>query len=157
MIVLALDISGNFNEGKGITGWAIMRDHTLLFTGMIRAQPYKVAFEYYAKILEKIVDTTLAYKHEPVRIVVEDYLLYSHKAAAQTNSHMETSQLLGIIKFFCWQRNIKCITQRAVDVKNRWTDEILVHAGIELPHYTGAQHVRDAIRHAKHYVTFNKE
>ena len=156
MTVLALDISGAFHEGKGVTGWCTMTDRKLLATGIVSAINHKTDMTYYRAILDLITRMALLHHGTPFTVVIEDYLLYGHKAAAQTNSHMETSQLLGIVKYFCWEHGITYTTQRAVDVKNRWTDDILIHAKIDLPHYKNSKHVRDAIRHAMHYTTFYK-
>ena len=39
--ILALDPSGNFSEGKGITGWCLMNDKgELIETGVIKATTY---------------------------------------------------------------------------------------------------------------------
>lgn len=152
MTILALDISGNFHEGKGTTGCCLLFPDNRIVTYTINANAYASANEYYDKIVRTIISENGSAKG--FTVVVEDYLLYGSKAAAQIHSRMETSQLLGIIKYICYKNEIKCVVQRAVDVKNRWTDTILEHNGVEMPTGKGSQHVKDAIRHAMHYKTF---
>ena len=80
---------------------------------------------------------------------VEEYILYAQKAAAQINSHFETSQLIGVIRLYCWQNNIPVFSRPAARAKPRWTDEILVHKGIlsEEDVVNGySPHIKDSIR-----------
>lgn len=164
--ILGIDPSGNFTEGKGTTGFVLLdKNLKILEHGEIKADDFKEQGEYWERHIE-IIDT-LADKD--TAIVVEDYLLYAHTADSQIGSRMETPQLLGVIKHYCWQHGLDLNFQKAVAVKNRWNDEILEHKGylmktknnryLLLP--TGSTsngHIRDALRHAVHFVTFyNKE
>ena len=84
---------------------------------------------------------------------------------AQVNSQMETVQLLGIIKQFCFDFNVPYFLRPAVAVKARWKDEILVYKNIIIkkgsryiapcrPDRALCDHERDSIRHAVHFNTF---
>lgn len=151
--ILAFDPSGSFNEGKGTTGWCIMFHGKLIKCGMISAENYKTAMEYYEAHLAMISRMKACYKQN-FTVVMEDYLLYAKRTSSQINSRMETCKLIGIIQYYCWTHSIKCVLQTASQVKKRWTDEILEHEGIELPTTYAERHARDAIRHAMHYTYF---
>lgn len=155
MIILALDPSGSYEEGKGTTGVAIFNDKKLMHVEQIRAEEYDNKLQYWKDHLHLINDW------EPDIIVVEDYLLYADKAKSQIHSRMETPKLLGIIEYHCLNREHKIVFQRAVDVKRRWKDEILEHKGFisksgSTTYALGvaiSKHIKDAIRHGAHYTT----
>ena len=160
--VLALDPSGNFDEGKGTTGWCLMRDYdaTVMRTGHIAAKDYKTVHEYWHAHIELLQELKAAYH---IRcIVLEDYLLYATKASSQINSRFETPQLIGIIKYWCETMHIHYDTQPASLVKNRWANAILERKGVlqrkGTRWYCGKhcinRHEIDAIRHAMHYCKF---
>ena len=159
MIILAMDPSGAFMEGKGTTGdsiWAYNEgNYKLLNIGQIAAVDFSTQQDYYnahINLLESI---------KPDKLVIEDFLLYAHKAKQQIGSKMETPKLIGIIEYECNRLNIDVIMQRALDVKKRWNDNILVYKGIlekQGSHYaigttkSVSKHIRDSIRHGIHYI-----
>jgi len=157
---LCLDPSGNYNEGKGTTGWVLMDLETkkVIKFGVLKAAAASSQMDYWDKHIE-LIEGLSAYK--PV-VVAEDYLLYADKAEAQINSRLETPQLLGIIQYECWKRNIDIHMQPAVRVKTRWSEKILVHKGYLtvrgrkylLNNHTVVGHIRDALKHGIHYATF---
>jgi len=165
---LGIDPSGAYKEGKGTTGWCLLDNKTnkLIAVGTIKASEYASAYTYWQRhlaLLEKFVK-----KYKGTAVSIEDYILYRASALAQVNSQMETVQLLGIIKYFCYNKNIPVFIRPAVAVKKRWADDILVYKGIILKvgsrymtpnkHQIICEHERDAIRHAMHFNTFeNKE
>lgn len=160
--ILAIDPSGNFNEGKGTTGWCLYDTVTnkIAKFGAIKASQYKSSLEYWDAHI-KLIDDMAGYA---LTVVIEDYLLYSNKAQSQIRSRFETPKLIGVLQYELYLRNISVVFQNASLVKTRWSDEILEHKG--LIHKTGkyytisgiqlSEHCRDAIRHAKHYATFRK-
>lgn len=158
--VLAIDPSGNFNEGKGMTGWALLdaNDLKVIKFGVISASKFDTQEEYWAAHLE-LIDGLLGYK--PL-IVVEDYMLYANRARSQINSKLETPRLLGAILMHAWFQGIKLIFQPAAIVKSRWTDNILVKKGvveqdgnrIKLSNVVLVDHIKDAIRHGVHVCVF---
>lgn len=152
--ILALDISGSYHEGKGVTGWCLMRDGKVMRYGLIRAENYTSDMLYYKAHATLVHNMRACYKD--IHVVLEDYLLYGSKAKAQINSRMETSQLLGILKYYCYSEKISCYIQAASLVKKRWSDDILIHKGIELPESREMRHARDAIRHATHHTYFGE-
>lgn len=153
-----MDISGNFKEGKGVTGWCLAetREQTIHIVqyGTVCAEQYNSAEEYWQANVKLITRFFKVYPE--LHVVIEDYLLYASKAKSQINSKLETSQLLGILKYYCYTNCIIYKIQTASEVKTRWTDARLQHRGVSLPNFKNARHVKDAIRHAMHYGVFYK-
>lgn len=157
--ILAIDPSGNFHEGQGTTGWCLMNsDCKVEAIGQVRAKDFETQYEYWDKIL-RIINDTFQYDF----LVIEDYRLYKHKASSQINSKMETPRLLGVIEY-CSKREVHY--QMAAQVKQRWKDELLCKKGYltkrqhkSSTHYylnglLTTPHMRDAIRHAIHFIKF---
>lgn len=161
--ILAFDPSGNFNEGKGTTGWCLYDTETkkIVKFGAIKASKYESPMEYWSAHI-KLIDDLVGYA---LTVVIEDYLLYSNRADSQINSRFETPKLIGMLQYELYMRGIKTVFQTASLVKNRWTDAILVHKGLirqqggsyYLAETKLSDHSRDAIRHAVHYATFRKD
>lgn len=159
--VLALDPSGSYQEGLGTTGWCLFDIETnkIAKFGYIYAGDYDCQFKYWHAHV-KLIDSLAGYKPD---VVIEDYLLYGNRAMNQINSRLETPQLLGIIKYECYMRGLFIYIQTALQVKKRWPDNVLVHKGYIHKDGKGysicdiplSDHVRDSIRHAVHYSTFN--
>lgn len=160
MLVLAIDPSGSYYEGKGTTGWALFESTTriMLDYGSIRASDYSTVNEYYQAVSKLI--------KPGMKVVIEEFLLYASKAKQQINSKMETSKLIGYLQMYCFSHNISYTMQLAGEVVRRWADSILVHKGVikqangklrnmyyALGRLTN-DHERDAMRHAMHYITF---
>ena len=161
--ILAIDPSGNFKEGKGITGWCLLdtKTHKVAKFGYISAEMYRNQYAYWDAHIT-LIDSLAGYAPA---IVVEDYLLYGNRATNQINSRFETPQLIGIIKYECYKRGIITYIQTAVSVKTRWNNKILVSKGYLKEkgrgYYIGdvlvSDHIQDALRHAVHFATFGKE
>lgn len=163
--ILAIDPSGSFHEGKGITGWVFIdAKQNLLASGIIKAKSYNTAEEYYNAHL-KLIDKYHKPNGKGLVIVIEDYILYKHKSHNQINSRMETSKLIGILQWYCWYKVIDYKMQLATQVKNRWSDDVLIKTGIFIKkdktiiHKQSGKlmtspHVKDAFRHATHFATF---
>lgn len=163
--VLAFDPSGSFQEGKGVTGWCLVKRRSkksieVIKSGVIRAKDYNTAMDYYIahlKLIDKMdrnYNDLHTYIKRKLHIVIEDYRLYASKADCQINSRMETCQLIGILKYYCYTKNLHYTLQMAGEVKTRWTDDRLVNKGIELPVTNERRHIKDAIRHAIHFIYF---
>lgn len=161
--ILAIDPSGNYKEGKGITGWCLLDTLTkkIVKFGYISAEMYPNQYAYWDAHIT-LIDSLSGYAPA---IVVEDYLLYGNRATNQINSRFETPQLIGIIKYECYKRGILTYLQTAVSVKRRWNNDILVRKGYlnkkGRGYYIGrvlvSDHIQDALRHAVHFATFGKE
>jgi len=161
-----VDPSGNFHEGKGTTGICALKCGTnkMLSVQPISAKDFKSAEEYWLAHLDMFQGFIDANYH--IKLVVEDYLLYETKALAQSNSRMETSQLIGCIRLWCHQKQVPLKIQPASAVKTRWTNEILEHKRYIKHNPSGRgwatndrerpvnRHCIDAIRHAVHEDMF---
>lgn len=161
--ILAMDPSGNYVEGKGITGWVLLDSVSgkIIKFGTISAENYKGSFEFWDAHIN-LLDGLAGF--QPA-IVIEDYRLYHNRAVNQINSLMETPRLIGVISYECYKRGYWTTFQTAVQVKTRWSDEILVRKGFlttnghvfYLNNVLIPDHVKDAVRHAVHYATFRKD
>ena len=158
MRILTLDPSGNFskNEGDGTTGWAIFHYGELKDFGHVQASGYERIEEYWQAISE-LIDLSIDI------VVCESYRLFAGKASAQSNSMMETPQLIGYLRMYCYKWQIPIVFQDPKD-KARVTDPILVRQGVfELKgkkHYCLGRstnlHMRDAIRHGIYFLKYGK-
>lgn len=156
MLVLGIDPSGSYYEGKGTTGWALFesKDRKLLKFGNIKASNYSEVKYYYEAVRNLIKPGML--------VVIEEYLLYADKAKQQINSKMETSKLIGYLQMYCYEHNIRFSMQLASEVKKRWADYILEYKDIiqkknNMYYALGKRtndHERDAMRHCMHFITF---
>jgi len=168
MNILALDISGNHKsekEGSGTTGvaWYLEKPSDSVVDNLfgyhiddIRASRYGSIYEYWNAIIE------LATDYNWDHVVIEGYRLYNHAgmgARTQANSTMQTSQLLGALRLAIWNAEIPYTIQYANEVKNRWSDAILIRKGYleegnKFKGKTTNDHKRDALRHLVHYMEY---
>ncbi len=158
MKLLALDPSGNFSkrEGDGTTGWAIFEDGELKDFGDVKAADYTKIEEYWEAVSD-LIDLSINIT------VCESYRLFAGKASAQSNSMMETPQLIGYLRMHCYKWEIPIVFQDPKD-KLRVTDPILVRQGVfELKarkHYCMNRptnlHMRYTIRHGMYFLEYGK-
>lgn len=164
--ILGVDPSGNFNEGKGTTGFCLYsaEKDCVIKTKSICAEAYKTQHDYWHAVLMHVITT--AYKYKSIIIVMEDYTLYATKASSQINSRMETPKLIGVIEYYCEECEIPVILQPAHTVKNRWANEVLIHKKYinklgtrfcTADKHPIDRHAIDAIRHAVHYGNFKNK
>jgi hypothetical protein len=166
--VLALDPSGNYNEGKGTTGMCLF-DTSLMKTTFItdlRAKDFNCIEGYWNGIIQLVLKFYTKARGN-LCLIIEDYLLYSNRIDSQINSRLETPKLIGALQYTCYIKHIYYTLQLASEVKLRWEDSILKHKGyIEkrgklyyLPQTNRILnvHCRDALRHAVHYATFKNQ
>lgn len=161
MKLLALDISGNFKEGKGTTGICLMINGEVWKLDTIKATDYETVEQYWAAHEDYIM------REFPDHIVMEGYKLYNHKgmsAKTQANSDLETPQMLGFLKMVCFRMDIPYTIQYAADVKTRWSEDILVHLNIlqkkgSQYYWNGEKtvtHKRDSLKHALHWTRYKE-
>lgn len=166
--ILAIDPSGNFEEGKGTTGICCFacKDNCIDKIKDIHASAFN-SKEAYWQAHTAFIQSVLDVLPNTI-VIIEDFTLDPRRAMQQSHSKMETPKLIGILQLYCKQNNIPYKMQRAVEVKNRWTDHILEYKKYivkknkmyYLPEHTRpiSRHCKDAIRHAVHFATFyNKE
>jgi hypothetical protein len=166
MKLIALDPSGNFKEGKGTTGICILEDGNVTRLDDVKASNFSSALEYWDYII------MVLYIEKPDILVFEGYKLYNHKgmsAKTQANSELETPQLIGVLKYWCYFNAVPFVVQYASDVKTRWSEDVLVRLGYLTEKKTGrgtsyywndqltVTHHRDALKHALHYWRYKHE
>ena len=163
--IIALDPSGNYENGKGGTGIAAITEINKvrkIITGTIWAKNYRTKEEYYTAITSK-VDTLLS-KVQPTQkplVVIENFKLQAHKAAAQTNQTLETSELIGRLEHHLNLKDVKCVRQQNT-VKGRWKRKELITKELQYLEITiktpDSPHAWDALRHllTAYFWTFNK-
>ena len=171
--VIGIDPSGNFNEGKGTTGWCVLDrvEDEFIMCNSIQASKFKSQIDYWRAHTSLISHMRKLFALQGIVISIEDYILYGNKSRAQQNSTMETCQLLGVVKMHADTIKIPLYIRPAVQVKKRWADEILVNKGYLTKkrehHYLQlddaqritCDHERDSMRHALHcaYFELDKE
>lgn len=158
--ILAIDPSGNFTEGKGKTGFALLfmdggKGHQFKF-GTIKAENYETRVDYWYDI------GILIAVEKPHTLIVEDYRLYNTAAtgaAVQSFSQMETPRLLGIIEQTAQMNSIPIVFQMAASTKP-YTDDKLEKLGLLKKEknrwwFEGTavnDHERSALRHLLRYL-----
>ena len=156
MKTLVFDPSGNYNEGKGTTGWAQYYDGNLITVGQLRAAEFKSRNDYWDSHI-KLIQAL-----EPDVLVVESFRLYANKAKAQINSEFETPQLIGMLVHWCYSKDVEVIMQDPA-IKSRFSNKILLHKKIITQDKSGryyavgvsiTNHILDAIRHGEYYKNF---
>jgi hypothetical protein len=165
-MIIALDPSGNFKEGKGTTGifhaWSTGEIHKV---AELKASDYDSAEDYWEahiRLLGSVFEVA-----GDLEVVMEGFKLYGHKSKQQTNSEFETPMLIGVIRYWCHISGVPLKIQFASDVKTRWSDSVLEAKGIiEIRNgkrylvATGQalnNHKTDALRHGMHYITYTRE
>lgn len=88
---------------------------------------------------------------EPDELVIESFRLYPWKAKEQYWSDFETPEIIGIIKYWAWNQNIKIVMQPASN-KIPFPDERLRKLNVYVPN----NHARDAVRHGLYRIKFGK-
>lgn len=185
--VVGIDPSGNYKEGNGTTGIAVFdkEANKVIALREVCNHDYTSWEAAFSNTENKIWDLLEFHMPEEsnrfnTAFVIEDYLLYGSKANSQINSYLETPRLIGYLGVSLWEYGMPVAYQKAVDVKKRWSDEILEHhkyivrtgnnKTYEHCHGTSPfsveldgemvqlkSHHLDAIRHAVHYAHFGKE
>lgn len=163
--ILSIDPSGNFSEGKGKTGFAILfleentnkPNESIIKFGTLKAEDYETRVEYWADV------AILIAVEKPDVLIVEDYRLYNTtatSASVQSFSQMETPRLLGIIEQTATMNNIKKIVWQMAAVTKPYRDEILLKLGVLTKnknrwYYKDKpinDHERSALRHLLRYL-----
>ena len=130
--VIGVDPSGNHhlqkNEGDGTTGIAVYdrEEDKIVHVAEIESSAFK---EWQAFFKATWIALTELLKMYPGVISIEDYILYPSKSSQQSWSHVPTARLLGYILMECWLDGIDYYIRPAVDVKLRWTNDILLERG----------------------------
>lgn len=153
---IAIDPSGNFKEGKGTSGICISIDGEQKELKEIKAEEFETADQYW------MAHVVMLQQEFPDHVTIEGYRLYNHKgkeAKMQANSELETPQLIGVLKHWCYSLDINYNIQFASEVKTRWDESVLEALGIlqrlNGRYYWNGQvtntHKRDALKHSLHW------
>ena len=164
VLIVALDPSGNFTEGNGTTGLCMLNEE-MSRVADITATMYDSAEAYWHAHINYLEGSLELYPE--MEVVMEGYRLYGHKAATQINSTLETPQLIGVVKYWCFAHDVPLKIQYAADVKKRWSDSVLEKVGgmgiiarrsklISSGQWLN-NHKTDALRHAMHYQRYGKK
>lgn len=155
MLTLAIDPSGNFEEGKGHTGIAriVDDDWASVRTQSINAKDFETRHQYWSAIKKVIQDLHLAGVR--TQVVIESYVTRSN--GFTIGKMPETAMLIGVLVYFCEMYKIPVYFQSPSQAKVRFKDELLVkhipdlerkatgkyyHKGVVMN-----DHERDALRH----------
>jgi len=87
----------------------------------------------------------------PDVIIMEDYRIYSWKSDEHKWAGLHTPQLIGAIRYMCWNEGRELHLQMAQQGKAFVTDDRLKEWDL---YRKGERHARDAMRHACHYLLF---
>lgn len=158
MRIIAIDISGNFEEGKGTTGYCLGDENgTIIDIGEVKASDYNSRMEY----TDAVFDVVFRKKDVDI-IVCENFRLYAHRAKAQIHSLLETPRIIGALEYMAWKEPKPIYFQMASDVKKRFSDDIMLEKNI-LQKYKNIlyfnfiktnDHIRDAMRHYYYFVKY---
>ena len=169
-VVVAVDPSGNFEEGKGTTGIALFVDGDLKETSIIEASKYECAEEYWQAHIHKI-DSMIARNIAMLQVfgsdlymVCESYKLQRNKAIQQSGSWLETPQLIGYLRVRYHNRGTP-LTFQDPTIKTRFNDSVLENMEViekkSRSYFRNGEpitmHERDAIRHGMYFIRYGKK
>lgn len=165
--LLAIDPSGSFNSGNGVTGYSVFELETkkIIEVGNIKAKNFNHKDDYFYQHLNLISSIN------PTKIIIEAFVLYKDTASSFFHQELETSELIGEITGYARVSGITLIKQRAREIKGplykpnvllKAIDNQIEHKKTKADrnqwYFKGiriSNHIVDSIRHAAYY--FNKE
>jgi len=95
-----------------------------------------------------------AHSVKPDIVVIEAFRLYPHKANDKVLSSFPTVEIIGIIKYLCWNNEIPFVEQGANTKKFYGNKKLRM---CDLFERGRSPHIRDAVRHGLYAFDFNKE
>lgn len=155
MVTIAIDPSGNFEEGKGHTGVAkvVDDDWGSVKTLSINAKDYDTRCQYWSAVRKVIMDMALT--GITTQVVIESYV--TRNVGFTIGKMPETAMLIGVLVYFCDMYKIPVYFQSPSQAKTRFKDDLLVkHIPNLERRATGYyylrdkminDHERDALRH----------
>jgi len=157
--ILAIDPSGNFVEGKGKTGFALLTlddDGNSINFGTIKAENFDKRSDYWQDVGVLIGVET------PDVLIIEDYRLYNTRATSagvQSFSLLETPRLLGVLEVVAEANSLEIVWQMATQTKPYSDDKLLKLDILKKEkgryYFRGKQvndHERSALRHLLRYT-----
>lgn len=130
--IVGVDASGNhpmLKEGDGTTGIAVFDtvEDKFITVDAVKSKDYDSWQEYY-RVVYNIILAYLA-EYTPSLVSIEDYLVYPNKAVHHTYSRCPTCMLNGYILTKLHENGYDYYIRPAVQVKNRWSDEVMFKLG----------------------------
>lgn len=162
-VILAIDPSGNFYEGKGHTGLAWFVDSVKeVDIRTVNAKDFSSRIDYWEEIKQHIESLRSIMKEgHTVHVVMEKYVTRSN--GFTTGKVSETAMLIGVLIYFCEKYNIPYTMQTPSQAKKRYSDEALCKVYPMLENKKGRiyfkgkrtnDHERDALRHLAFYKKY---
>lgn len=163
MVTIAIDPSGNFEEGRGHTGMATINDsdYSTITVKSINAKDFETRHEYWHTVRAEI--SRYVFLKIPVQVVIESYVVRAN--GFTTGKMPETAMLIGVLTFYCEQHSIPVYFQAPSQAKARFKDNLLpsyipnlVYSGKY--YYLGSQklndHERDALKHLLYFKRYKE-
>ena len=134
-----------FDPGE-TTGFAVFKGDTLDEAEQMRTKDLVDS----AILIDGLINKRLMGN---VRVVIEDYRVYSWKTESHAWENLHTAKLIGVIVACCGLHGVPYHMQMAQQTKGFCTDSKLKQWGM---YQVGKSHARDAIRHGCYYLLFGK-
>jgi hypothetical protein len=166
MRTIAIDPSGNFEEGKGHTGIAVIDDcdwENVKVLG-VNAKDYTSRHRYWNGVLSAIS----AQCDVPAKVVIESYVTRMNGFTIGKQS--ETAMLIGVIVWNLEKWEIPYEFQAPSAAKTRFKDELLpkYYPKLQLDTSTGknrylydgrliSDHIRDAMKHLLYFKRYKEK
>jgi hypothetical protein len=166
MKTIAIDPSGNFEEGKGHTGVAIIEDNdwekVQVFS--VSAKDFPSRHAYWNTVLG-IIST---YRDDATNVVIESYVTRMNGFTIGKQS--ETAMFIGVLVWYLEHWDIPFTFQAPSAAKSRFKDELLpkYYPKLELDTSTGknrykydgklvSDHIRDAMKHLLYFKRYKEK
>lgn len=130
------------------TGYCVMHDFQVVQAGQLITSDLDLGYDALSNLFHVYQG-----KEEGVRVVCEDYRVYSWKSKQHEWAGLHTPKLIGMIHCLAIQYGFPAKYVMAVEAKTFVTDEKLKDWGLWIPNQ---RHARDAIRHAVLYTIFGE-
>ena len=166
MKYIVLDPSGNFEDGKGHTGIAILQgdDWDTLRTVSIYAKNYATRHDYWRAVVDTVLDVCPVGGPVPL-VIMESFTIRSN--GYMIGKMPETIRLIGCLEYVLDRISVPYVFQMPSQAKSRFNDHSLtVH--IPALKYNAAtnryylngkvcnDHVRDALKHLLYFKRYKE-
>lgn len=164
MLTIAIDPSGNYEDGKGHTGIAFIEGNAwdTVKTKSINAKDYDSRHAYWSAVKKVIQDVGL--EGVKAQVVIEAYV--TRMNGFTIGKMPETAMLIGVLVYFCEMYNIPYYLQNASQAKARFKDNLLPDyvPGLEVNdsgrYYLKGKltndHERDALKHLVYFKRYKE-
>lgn len=165
MKYIVLDPSGNFIDGKGHTGVAVLQgeDWKNLKSYTIYASHYETRHAYWKDILDKIVEECSTALHSIV--IIESFMIRS--SGFMLGKMPETIRLIGFLEYALEEYGIDYVFQTPSQAKSRFKETHLIKHIPNFEYRPSTQryylngkicsdHARDALKHLLYYKRYKE-